>query len=87
MPAPVGGPDVSYYTSPSEDFSRPGQIWLPVAGKDAFLAHHPDRRAVADRAYLTSWALAHYLTFGRRVIGSILLHKIRQVLRPELWMI
>jgi hypothetical protein len=42
---------------------------LLVAGKDAFLAHHPDRRAVADRAYLTSWALAHYLTFGRRVIG------------------
>jgi hypothetical protein len=43
---------------------------LLVAGKDAFLAHHPDRRAVADRAYLTSWALAHYLTFGRRVIGT-----------------
>jgi hypothetical protein len=43
---------------------------LLVAGKDAFLAHHPDQRAVADRAYLTSWALAHYLTFGRRVIGT-----------------
>jgi uncharacterized protein (DUF885 family) len=36
MPTPVGGPDISYYTSPSEDFSRPGQIWLPVAGKDTF---------------------------------------------------
>ena len=36
MPAPVGGPDISYYTSPNEDFSRPGQIWLPVAGKETF---------------------------------------------------
>jgi len=36
MPAPVGGPDISYYTSPSEDFGRPGQIWLPVAGKETF---------------------------------------------------
>ena len=43
---------------------------LLVAGKGAFLAHHPDQRAVADRANLTSWALAHYLTFGRRVIGT-----------------
>jgi len=27
------------------------------------------------------------IDFGRRVIGSILLHKLRQALRPELWMI
>ena len=27
------------------------------------------------------------IDFGRRVIGSILLHKFRQALRPELWMI
>ena len=43
---------------------------LLVAGKDAFLVHHADERAVADRAYLTCWALAHYLTFDRRVIGA-----------------
>jgi len=36
MPAPAGGPDISYYTPPSEDFSRPGQIWLPVTGKERF---------------------------------------------------
>jgi hypothetical protein len=41
-----------------------------LSGREAFLAHHADERAVADRAYLASWALAHYLTFDRRVIGT-----------------
>ena len=41
-----------------------------TAGREAFLAHHADQKAAADRAYLTSWALAHYLTFDRRVIGT-----------------
>jgi uncharacterized protein (DUF885 family) len=36
MAAPAGGPETTYYTSPSEDFSRPGQIWHPVAGKTHF---------------------------------------------------
>ncbi|MEY2582722.1 MAG: hypothetical protein QOE09_2571 [Ilumatobacteraceae bacterium] len=36
MPAPAGGPDVTYYTSPSEDFSRPGQIWHPVTERTSF---------------------------------------------------
>ena len=36
MPAPAGGPDATYYTPPSEDFSRPGQIWHPVAERDHF---------------------------------------------------
>jgi hypothetical protein len=43
---------------------------LLVAGRESFLAHHADERAVADRSYLTCWALAHYLTFDRRVIGT-----------------
>ncbi|HUR55586.1 MAG TPA: DUF1570 domain-containing protein, partial [Gemmataceae bacterium] len=43
---------------------------LLLVGKDAFLAHHAAESAVADRAYLTSWALAHYLTLDRRVIGT-----------------
>lgn len=43
---------------------------LLVAGREAFAAHHADQRAAADRAYLSSWALAHYLTFERRVIGT-----------------
>jgi uncharacterized protein (DUF885 family) len=36
MAAPAGGPDSTYYTQPSEDFSRPGQVWHAVAGKDHF---------------------------------------------------
>ncbi len=36
MAAPAGGPDTTYYTAPSEDFSRPGQIWHPVTGKTHF---------------------------------------------------
>jgi uncharacterized protein (DUF885 family) len=36
MPAPAGGPNTAYYTTPSEDFSRPGQIWHPVSGKTHF---------------------------------------------------
>jgi Protein of unknown function (DUF1570) len=43
---------------------------LLITGKDAFLASHADQKAAADRAYLTSWALAYYLTFQRRVIGT-----------------
>ncbi|MEO7370072.1 MAG: DUF885 domain-containing protein [Ilumatobacteraceae bacterium] len=36
MAAPAGGPAATYYTPPSEDFSRPGQIWHPVSGKTIF---------------------------------------------------
>ncbi|HSQ58801.1 MAG TPA: DUF1570 domain-containing protein, partial [Gemmata sp.] len=43
---------------------------LLVSGMDAFLAPHTDQKAAADRAYLTSWALAYYLTFERRLIGT-----------------
>jgi hypothetical protein len=43
---------------------------LLITGKDAFLAFHADQKAAANRAYLTSWALAYYLTFDRRVIGT-----------------
>lgn len=41
-----------------------------VTGRDAFLASHSDQRAASDRAYLSCWALAHYLTFDRRLIGT-----------------
>lgn len=43
---------------------------LLLSGRDAFLAQHADQRAAADRAYLSSWALAYYLTFDRRVFGT-----------------
>ncbi|CAM5233005.1 DUF885 domain-containing protein [Streptomyces avidinii] len=34
--APPGGPAAPYYTSPSEDFSRPGRTWLPTMGLTRF---------------------------------------------------
>ena len=36
MIAPPGGALAMYYTSPSEDFSRPGRMWWPVDGKTRF---------------------------------------------------
>ncbi|WP_046498311.1 DUF885 domain-containing protein [Streptomyces odonnellii] len=34
--APPGGPAAPYYSSPSEDFSRPGRTWLPTMGATRF---------------------------------------------------
>src|SRR5204863_98006 len=48
---------------------------LLATGRDAFLASHADQKAASDRAYLTCWALAHYLTFERRLIGTDAFHK------------
>ncbi|MBA4191154.1 MAG: hypothetical protein C0467_24505 [Planctomycetaceae bacterium] len=43
---------------------------LLVVSRDAFLASHADQKASANRSYLSSWALAYYLTFDRRLIGT-----------------
>ena len=43
---------------------------LLTTGRDAFLATHADQKLASDRAYLTCWALGHYLTFDRRLIGT-----------------
>lgn len=43
---------------------------LLTSGSGSFLAFHTDQKAASDRTYLTSWALAYYLTFDRRVIGA-----------------
>ena len=40
------------------------------AGKEAFVTDHAGERPASDRSYLTAWAAAHYLTFGRRVLGT-----------------
>ncbi|HET6573325.1 MAG TPA: DUF1570 domain-containing protein [Fimbriiglobus sp.] len=40
------------------------------AGKDSFLTVHADQRSVADRAYLTSWALTYWLTFDKQAVGT-----------------
>ncbi|MFC9296780.1 DUF885 domain-containing protein [Streptomyces sp. NPDC057011] len=34
--APPGGAAAPYYTSPSEDFTRPGRTWLPTMGQTRF---------------------------------------------------
>jgi uncharacterized protein (DUF885 family) len=34
--APPGSAAAPYYTGPSQDFSRPGQTWLPTLGKSSF---------------------------------------------------
>jgi uncharacterized protein (DUF885 family) len=36
MIAPPGSAAAPYYTSPSQDFSRPGRTWLPTMGKTTF---------------------------------------------------
>jgi hypothetical protein len=59
---------------------KPGGPLVPLSdllttGRDAFLASHADQAAATDRAYLTSWALAYYLTFDRRLIGTDAFHK------------
>ena len=56
-------------------FAAAGERLVPVAelllsGRAPFRAAHADQAAAADRAYLTSWGLAHYLAFGRRLIGG-----------------
>ncbi|MBY0526142.1 MAG: DUF1570 domain-containing protein [Gemmataceae bacterium] len=48
-----------------------------------FVVAHASARQVADRHYLTSWGLAHYLTFQRRLLGSKALEKYLQALGRE----
>ena len=48
---------------------------LLTTGRDAFLASHADQKTASDRAYLSCWALAHYLTFDRRLVGTPEFHK------------
>lgn len=36
----------------------------------AFLVAHAEDRPMSDRMYLTTWALAHYLTFDRKILRS-----------------
>ncbi|MFL5241748.1 MAG: DUF1570 domain-containing protein [Gemmataceae bacterium] len=35
-----------------------------------FLVHHATEKEASDRFYLTSWTLAHFLTFERRLLGA-----------------
>jgi hypothetical protein len=44
-----------------------------------YLVAHASSRQLADRHYLTSWALAFYLTFEKRLLGSKALDRYLQV--------
>lgn len=57
------------------DPKKPDAGLVPLAdllrtGREQFLTATAGEKAVADRHYLTAWALAHYLTFDRKLIGS-----------------
>jgi len=43
---------------------------LLATGEDAFITKHADQASAADRAYLTCWAAAYYLTFEKRLVGT-----------------
>ena len=43
---------------------------LLTANKESFLTKHADQTSAADRAYLTCWSAAYYLTFERRLVGT-----------------
>lgn len=43
---------------------------LLIAGPKIFVVTHAGQRPEADRAYVATWALASYLMFDRRLLGS-----------------
>jgi hypothetical protein len=43
---------------------------LLTAGRNVFVVTHAGNRPEADRAYVATWALASYLMFDRRVLGT-----------------
>lgn len=57
-----------------QELARKGQL-VPLAdllksGPKQFLVQHATEQQNSDRYYLSSWALAHYLTFERRLLGG-----------------
>jgi hypothetical protein len=51
------------------------------AGHKQFQVAHGDNRQVSDRHYLASWALAYYLTFDQKVLGTPALDEYVRSLR------
>src|SRR5262249_30225754 len=43
---------------------------LLKSGPKQFLVEHASEKQLSDKYYLASWALAFYLTFERRLLGS-----------------
>lgn len=71
----VGHADPARLDRAKDAVAGRGDPLLPVAdllraGGEPFLARHADRKAAADRAYLTAWALAMHLTFDRKALAG-----------------
>lgn len=54
---------------------KTGDGLVPLAdllrtGREQFVTARSGEKAVADRSYLSAWALAHYLTFERKLVGT-----------------
>jgi hypothetical protein len=68
--------------------TRPADGLVPLADllkarPQDFLVAHASSRQVANRHYLTSWALVYYLLFERRLIGPEVLDKYLKALSPD----
>ena len=40
------------------------------AGKESFVTAHASQKQTTDCTYLTAWAVAHHITFSRRLLGT-----------------
>jgi hypothetical protein len=49
-------------------------VELLRSGPQQFVVRHASDQQTSDRYYLTSWAVAFYLTFGRRLLGTTAMH-------------
>src|SRR5207253_9173151 len=79
----IGHADTARLTR-AKDAVKKGDL-VPLAdlvrsGPKQFALSHIGDRWVSDRHYLTSWAVASYLTFERRLLGSAALDKYVQAL-------
>jgi hypothetical protein len=52
-----------------------------TAGRDVFVVDHAGKRPAADRMYVATWALASYLMFDRRVLGTAALDECVKAVR------
>lgn len=52
-----------------------------TAGRDVFVVNHAGKRPAADRMYVATWALASYLMFDRRVLGTAALDEFVKAVR------
>lgn len=72
MISPPGGAAAMYYTSPSEDLTRPGRTWYPVNGRESF-----PRWGEPTTAYHEG-VPGHHLQVGTAVVNSSKLSRFQR---------